>query len=103
MNIVVNCLKYWLFLLLASAAFAADEDSSRRSNQKSDGTAQTENVKAVPDAYTLSPNDLVLIKVFQEDDLTRELRLAKDGSIDFPLIGVINLGGKTLSEANKVI
>lgn len=49
--------------------------------------------------YRLSPNDIVKIKVFQEDDLTTEMRLAKDGSGTFPLLGAINLGGKTVDEA----
>jgi protein involved in polysaccharide export with SLBB domain len=50
-------------------------------------------------SYTLSPNDVVRIKVFQEEDLTTEMRLAKDGSGTFPLLGSINLGGKTVDEA----
>ena len=49
--------------------------------------------------YRLSPNDLVRVRVFQEDDLTTELRLGKDGSATFPLLGVVNLGGKTVDEA----
>ncbi len=49
--------------------------------------------------YKLSPNDVVKIKVFQEDDLTTEIRLAKDGTGTFPLLGVITLGGKTVDEA----
>ena len=49
--------------------------------------------------YKLSPNDVVKIKVFQEDDLTTEIRLAKDGTGTFPLLGIINLGGKTVDEA----
>lgn len=49
--------------------------------------------------YRLTPNDIVKIKVFQEDDLTTEIRLAKDGTGTFPLLGVINLGGKTVDEA----
>ncbi len=50
-------------------------------------------------SYRLSPNDVVKIKVFQEDDLTTEMRLAKDGSGTFPLLGAITLGGKTVDEA----
>jgi len=53
--------------------------------------------------YRLSPNDLVRIKVFQEDDLTTEIRLAKDGSATFPLLGGINLGGKTVDEAAATV
>ncbi len=50
-------------------------------------------------SYRLSPNDVVKIKVFQEDDLTTEMRLAKDGSGTFPLLGTITLGGRTVDEA----
>jgi len=53
--------------------------------------------------YRLSPNDVVRVKVFQEDDLTTELRLAKDGTATFPLLGVINIGGKTVDEAAAAI
>ncbi len=54
-------------------------------------------------SYTLSPNDVVRIKVFQEEDLTTEMRLAKDGSGTFPLLGTINLGGKTVDEAAATV
>lgn len=54
-------------------------------------------------SYRLAPNDLVRIKVFQEDDLTTELRLAKDGTATFPLLGAVNLGDKTVDEAASQI
>lgn len=54
-------------------------------------------------SYKLSPSDLVMIKVYQEDDLERELRIANDGTIDFPLIGVVEIGGKTINEASDLI
>jgi len=53
--------------------------------------------------YMLAPDDLVLIKVFQEEDLDSKLRISKDGTITFPLIGVVNIGGKTPQEAANVI
>ena len=49
--------------------------------------------------YRLAANDLVRVRVFQEDDLAAELRLSRDGTTTFPLLGVINLGGKTVEEA----
>ena len=54
-------------------------------------------------SYRLAPNDVVRIKVFQEDDLTTELRLAKDGTATFPLLGAVNLGDKTVDEAASQI
>lgn len=49
--------------------------------------------------YRLSPNDVIKMKVFQEDDLTTEARIGKDGTVTIPLVGVVTLGGKTVEEA----
>jgi polysaccharide export outer membrane protein len=53
--------------------------------------------------YRLAPNDVVEIKVFQENDLDSTLRVSKDGTITFPLIGSVNLGGKTPQDAALTI
>lgn len=51
------------------------------------------------DTYRLSPSDVIRMKVFQEDELATEARIGKDGSVTIPLVGVVNLGGKTVEEA----
>jgi polysaccharide export outer membrane protein len=51
------------------------------------------------ESYRLSPSDVIKIKVFQEDDLTTEGRIGKDGTVTIPLVGVVTLGGKTVEEA----
>jgi len=51
----------------------------------------------------LNPNDLIDIKVFQEDDLQSTLRIAGDGTINFPLIGVVHVANGTAQEAAKEI
>jgi polysaccharide export outer membrane protein len=53
--------------------------------------------------YVLSPNDVVEMRVFQEDDLLTKVRVARDGSVSIPLIGVVQIGGKTLEEATRLI
>jgi polysaccharide export outer membrane protein len=53
--------------------------------------------------YILSPNDVVQVKVYQEDDLETKMRIAKDGTSSFPLIGVVQLGGKTVEQASNLI
>src|SRR5688572_32950747 len=57
----------------------------------------------VRQTYALSPNDLVLIKVYRHDDLESKLRIASDGTTSFPLLGTLQLGGKTLEEATVYI
>jgi protein involved in polysaccharide export with SLBB domain len=63
--------------------------------------AGTPSVKS--QTYVLAPNDVVQIKVYQEDDLETKARVAQDGTISFPLIGVVPIGGKTVEQAGGLI
>src|SRR6185503_12481840 len=67
--------------------------------QAGDSPAGVSTTSELNQTYRLCPNDLVRVKVFQEDDLTTEMRLGRDGSSTFPLLGVVNLAGKTVEEA----
>ncbi len=51
-----------------------------------------------PSNYRLSPNDLVEVKVFQEDDMDWTVRVAKDGAVNLPVVGQINVANKTSDE-----
>jgi polysaccharide export outer membrane protein len=53
--------------------------------------------------YVLSANDLVKLTVFQESDLETTVRVSKDGTVTFPLIGSVRVGGKSPQEAAKVV
>ena len=53
--------------------------------------------------YVLAPNDVVQIKVYQEDDLETKARVGQDGTISFPLIGAVRIGGKTVEQAGALI
>ena len=54
-------------------------------------------------SYILSPSDVVQVKVYQEDDLETKMRIGKDGTASFPLIGVVPIGGKTVEQASALI
>jgi polysaccharide export outer membrane protein len=53
--------------------------------------------------YTLAPYDVVSVTVYQEMDLATTARVAKDGTINFPLIGTVSIAGKTPDDAARVI
>ena len=53
--------------------------------------------------YRLSANDSVHIKVFQEDDLDVTVRISRDGTIQFPLIGSARIGGCTVQDAGQML
>ena len=52
---------------------------------------------------TLGIGDLVKISVYQNPDLSTEARVSEVGQINFPLIGVVSVGGLTVAVAEKRI
>ncbi len=53
--------------------------------------------------YLLSPNDVIEVKVYQEEDLVTKGRVAKDGTLTLPLVGVVKVGGKSVGQAAAFI
>lgn len=49
--------------------------------------------------YVLQSGDLVEIKVFMENNMDRTLRISSNGTVTFPLVGNIKIGGYSVSEA----
>jgi polysaccharide export outer membrane protein len=43
------------------------------------------------------------LKVYQEEDLTTQFRISKDGTANLPLIGIVRLGDKSIEEATATI
>ncbi len=53
--------------------------------------------------YKLGSGDAIKIVVFQNPDLTLETRVSESGSITYPLIGSVNIGGLTIEAAEQRI
>jgi polysaccharide export outer membrane protein len=79
------------FFLVALASFAL---------------AQTQTPDSAPvrsQDYRLAPNDLLDFRVFQEPELDAVVRVSGDGVASFALIGPVQIGGRTIAEANELI
>ncbi len=53
--------------------------------------------------YVLQPGDLLRVEVFQEEDLLKEVRISQGYTINLPLIGTLNLRGKTLRQTTELV
>lgn len=60
-------------------------------------------VLAQPGDYALAPGDSIRVQVFQSPDLTLETRISETGTISYPLIGLVRLGGLNVGAAEKRI
>ena len=51
--------------------------------------------------YKLQPGDLINIQVFREETMERTLRISGNGTITFPLVGVVHVAGLSQQEAEN--
>jgi polysaccharide export outer membrane protein len=56
---------------------------------------------ALHEGYRIGPNDVIRIQVFGEDDLTLESTVSGEGKINYPLLGVLQVGGQTIGDLQK--
>jgi polysaccharide export outer membrane protein len=68
------------FVVLSSAAFAADEPP-----------------------YTIAAGDVLQVTVWKEESLDREVVVLPDGAINFPLIGMVNAQDQTPEQVQQNI
>ena len=55
--------------------------------------------EAVDSTYILRPNDVIRMNVYEEADLSVQVRILKTGQASFPLIGSVDVGGSTVASA----
>ena len=93
----MNCRLIFAFIFVLTAAagpgaLRADETVTAKDNPP-----------ATRLDYTLQASDLIKVQVFQELDLDREVRLSQEYTVTLPLIGTVNLKGKTVRQACELI
>jgi polysaccharide export outer membrane protein len=88
------------WLLCGQAALFLAACGSTPSNQAQTTNPDAPAIKLVTsDDYRISPADVLEINVFQEADLKSILRVSTEGTIVFPLIGTVPVGGMTPQQA----
>jgi len=53
--------------------------------------------------YLIGPSDLLAVTVFQVQDLNREVRVNNAGQVSLPLIGGVEVAGRTVGDAERAI
>jgi polysaccharide export outer membrane protein len=88
MHIRSRLLIITLFLSFVSLqAFAADTKQNTQTQSE----------------YLIGPGDVLMVSIWKDESLTREVVVLPDGTISFPLIGVIKAEDKTLAELKTEI
>jgi polysaccharide biosynthesis/export protein len=53
--------------------------------------------------YRLGPGDAIRVQVYQNPDLTVEARVSESGTINYPLVGGVSVGGLSIGQAETKI
>ena len=93
MNIFIRSLASVFFFFFALTAFSQPGQLSPA------GGAGAQ----IQQDYRLGAGDSIGVQVYQSPDLSVDARVSETGVISYPLVGTLQLGGLTISEAEKKI
>lgn len=97
-----------LFTVLALTLACASKDNLKgnqdlgQTNILTDIQSEIENLRVSND-YLLQPGDLLEVKVYMEENMDRTLRISAKGTITFPLVGNIRVGGMSVAAAENAL
>lgn len=110
--ITMKRIYFAIFVLLASVSFgygqngdfggSSSEGGSDSSSQGRSGGSSGVGI-IVGENYVLKPSDVISVEVYQEEDLSKTVRVEGDGSVALSLIGKVKMGGMTVAEAQSLI
>lgn len=85
---------------LLSAVCAAEPGTTARPDSRADVSREI-----TKGDYVIQPQDVVRVQVFQEDEINKqgEVRVTQESTITLPLLGVIDLKGKNVRQAETLI
>jgi len=89
---------------MAVTAWAQSPAASPPATPAAPAAPAAESPASLLSSYKLGSGDVISIRVFGEEDFTREkIRLNDAGTISFPVLGEIPVNGRTISEIEKLI
>jgi len=95
---------YALLLAVTVAAAGCASNWTTQPKTFEDRTKQATESGAVSDDYKIGPDDVLEVSVYGEESLNRPgLVVRPDGKISFPLIGDMQVGGLTTSQAKDAM
>lgn len=110
-NPIHRPIRFFLTGLLCLGAVSVSAQGSDTLHTQAAPSRPTARPAAVPppqqaqgtEDYRLGAGDAIGVQVFQSPDLSVDARVSESGLISYPLVGSLQLGGLTISEAEKTI
>jgi len=87
-------------VLLSSALWAQTQGATAAPAQDAATEAPAKDAQS---DYSIGPDDVLMIDVYNEKEITRSVTVRSDGAISLPLIGEVQASGKTPKQLQKDI
>ncbi len=96
---------YISMLCVIGVSLAAQEASeSSAAESTAAPSSATQSTGNIPSAlYVIRPSDMLEVHIFREPDLNTRAKVDAEGKINLPLIGNVEVSGKTVRDAQKLI
>ena len=86
-------------MVIAGQGWAAGQDTSPPAGSGAPPAASPAPVVVdVDSTYPIGPGDVIGISVWKDEALTKDVVVLPDGTISFPLLGLIKAAGKTVAQ-----
>ena len=96
--------KLLVFWLLGVSGLLGGADALAQTPPESKPPAVSSQVPQIdPSSYRVCPEDVLEISVWREDTLKKEALVRPDGGLSYPLIGEVQVAGKTVLEIRDEI
>lgn len=108
---MIKAISAWIAALLAAVLLLGTTAQAQQTTGATGSTGSTgasgatgaNAAAAAVTEYRLGAGDVVRISVFQNPDLTLETRVTEAGVISYPLLGIVRVGGQSVTETEKRI
>jgi polysaccharide biosynthesis/export protein len=94
---------FWSFVFFTLAASQLMANCGMDASQANKPVVTAPASGAEPTEYRISQQDILQISVFQVNDLNSPAQVNQDGTITLPLVGKVQVAGKTTVEAEQII
>jgi polysaccharide export outer membrane protein len=105
--IIASLLSFVLCSFVFSPAYAVKEKirstKTVEVSAPAEATPATESKEAMDPSYAIIAGDILQITVWKEETLDREVIVLPDGTINFPLVGSVQVQGLTPAKAQTAI
>ena len=94
---------HFILGFVLAASLAAQSVGVQVPASEQNPRAQPSRSGDVRGTYTVGPTDILKVVVFNEPDLTVSVRIDDDGSIAYPLLGRLAVGGRTVRDIEDML